>query len=89
MNALAELSIAGALAAGMIGGFVFLDDRHYHADVAMNQAEQLRQYLSDSERRQLRREIRRLEAIQDDRELKPREKDDLRELRDQLEELSK
>lgn len=44
-------------------------------------------YMKSQERRMLRRDIRQLKKIEDTRGLTPAEKDDLRELSDQLEEV--
>lgn len=84
---MAELGIAGTLAVGLVGGYVFMDDRHQHRSAAESQSKELRLYLQASEARQIRREIRSLEAEEEERGLAPRERYELRELRDQLKDL--
>ena len=79
------LSTLLAMGGAAVGGYIFLDDRHVHvAEYEQNQGA-FTEYLRQSERRSLRRDIRQLEALEDERPLTPREKDYKRELEDQLE----
>ena len=81
------LSTLLAMGGAAVGGYIFLDDRHVHvAEYEKNQSA-FTQYLQQSERRGLRRDIRQLEALEDERGLTPREKQYKRELEDQLEEI--
>jgi uncharacterized damage-inducible protein DinB len=89
-----KLSAVITLVATIVVGSYAIDQvyvRQIEHDNLVAQAEEMEQdllnYMQQAERRSIRRAIRKLESTEDMRELTGLEKDDLRELKDQLEEI--